>query len=186
MSVQLLRRRFTVQEYHQMAEAGVLSEDERVELIEGEIVHMAAIGSRHAAAVKRLNHLFFQHLSGRAVLGVQDPIQLSSFSEPQPDVALLRPRVDFYAQGHPQPADVFLVVEVADTSVGFDRDLKAPLYARSGILEMWLVNLSDDYVAVYRQPHSTGYQDVRRMQRGQRLAPQAFPELELAVDDILG
>jgi Uma2 family endonuclease len=186
MAVQLLRRRFTVEEYHQMAEAGVLSEDERVELIDGEIIEMAAIGSRHAAGVKRLNHLFSQRLGARALISVQDPIQLSASSEPQPDVALLRPQADFYAQGHPQPTDVFLVVEVADTSVGFDRDLKAPLYAQAGIPEMWLANLTDDYVDVYRHPHPSGYQDVQRVQRGQRLTPEAFPDVELAVDDILG
>ena len=186
MAVQLLRRRFTVEEYHQMAEAGVLSEDERVELIEGEIVQMAAIGSRHAAGVKRLNHLFSQHLGARALISVQDPIQLSSSSEPQPDVALVRPRADFYVQGHPQPPDVFLIAEVADSSVGFDRELKAPLYAQEGIPEMWLANLTEDHVDVYRHPHPSGYQDVRRVQRGQRLAPEAFPDVELAVDDILG
>jgi Uma2 family endonuclease len=186
MAVQLLRRRFTVEEYHQMAEAGVFSEDERVELIDGEIIEMAAIGSRHASCVMRLNYLFSQRIGEQAIVNVQNPVHLSLSSEPQPDVALLRPRADFYAQGHPQPPDVFLIVEVADSSVGFDRELKAPLYARAGIPEMWLANLTDDHVDVYRHPHPSGYQEIRRVQRGQRLAPAAFPDVDLAVDDILG
>jgi Uma2 family endonuclease len=187
MAVQLLKRRlFTVEEYYRMAEAGIISKDERVELIEGEVVAMAAIGSRHSSCVKRLNHLLSQRIVGRALLSVQDPIRLDQFSEPQPDIALLRPRADFYAFAHPRPADVFLVVEVADTSVGFDRDVKIPLYARAVIPEAWLVDLTGDYIMLYRKPTAQVYQDVQRLQRGQSLFPEAFPDLVLAVEDILG
>src|SRR5262245_37141744 len=117
MAVQVSRRLFTVDEYYQMAQAGILHEDDRVELIEGEIIETAAIGSRHAACVDRLNQLFSGRVAGRAIVRVQNPIRLSQRSEPQPDLALLRPRADFYATGHPGPQDVLLVVEVADTSV---------------------------------------------------------------------
>jgi Uma2 family endonuclease len=187
MAVQLLKRRlFTVEEYYRMAEAGIISKDERVELIEGEVVAMAAIGSRHSSCVKRLNHLLSQRIVGCALLSVQDPIRLDQFSEPQPDIALLRPRADFYAFAHPRPADVFLVVEVADTSVGFDRDVKIPLYARAVIPEAWLVDLTGDYIMLYRKPTAQVYQDVQRLQHGQSLFPEAFPDLVLAVEDILG
>jgi Uma2 family endonuclease len=187
MAVHLLKRRlFTVEEYYRMAEAGIISTGERLELIEGEVVAMAAIGSRHAACVDRLNYFLSQRVGGRALVRVQNPIRLDQFSEPQPDIALLRPRADFYAFAHPGPADVFLVVEVADTSAGFDRDVKIPLYARAGIPEAWLVDLTGDYVMVYRKPSVQVYQDVQRLQRGQSLSREAFPDLILAVEDILG
>jgi Uma2 family endonuclease len=169
------RRLFTVEEYYQMAEAGIISRDERVELIEGEIVAMAAIGSRHAACVDRLNYFLSQRVGGRALVRVQNPIRLDQFSEPQPDIALLRPRADFYAFAHPGPADVFLVVEVADTSVDFDREVKIPLYARAGIPEAWLVDLTGDCMTAYRGPSARVYQDVQHLQRGQSLFPEAFP-----------
>lgn len=135
MAVQLLKRLFTVAEYHRMAEAGILGEDDRVELIEGEIVGMTPISSRHAGQVNRLVRLFTQRLGGRAILSVQNPIRLGEHSEPQPDVALLRPRPDFYATAHPGSEDVLLVIEVADlsacdaqagTSAAYDREVKPP------------------------------------------------------------
>jgi Uma2 family endonuclease len=186
MSVQLLKRRFTVEEYYRMAEAGILSPDERVELIDGEIVAMAAIGSRHAACVNRLNRLLTQRVGDRAVVSVQNPIRLSQYSEPQPDLALLRPRADFYALAHAEPGDVLLVIEVADTSVGFDRAVKIPLYAQAGIAEAWLVDLTNAWLTVYRRPTSQGYADAQQLQRGQSLAIEAFPDIALLVDDILG
>ena len=186
MTTQLSRRLFTVHEYYRMADAGILTEDDRVELIEGEIVQMAAIGSRHAACVDRLNQLFSARVAERAIVRVQNPVRLSERSEPQPDLALLRPRPDFYATAHPMPQDVLLVVEVADTSAGIDPAEKLPLYARSGIPEAWLVDLQEDRVEVHRQPTRRGYQEVRYLERGNRLAPDAFPDLTLAVDDVLG
>ena len=186
MSIQLSRRLFTVHEYHQMGEAGILNEDDRVELIEGEIVQMASIGSRHAACVDRLNHLFSSRVTGRAIVRVQNPILLSEYSEPQPDLALLRPRHDFYAAAHPGPQDVLLVVGVADTSAGLDRAAKMPLYARTGIAEAWLVDLQEERLEVYSQPLPQGYQRVHHVGRGASLALQAFPDLTFAVDSILG
>ena len=186
MAVQVARRLFTVHEYYQMAQAGILSEEDRVELIEGELIEMAAIGSRHAACDDRLNHFFSGHTVGQAIVRIQNPIHINERSEPQPDLALLRFRPDFYAAAHPGPQDILLVVEVADTSVGFDRETKIPLYARAGIPESWLVHLPESRIEAHRQPTPTGYQEVIRLARGMRLAPLAFPDLVLAVDDILG
>lgn len=186
MPVQLLKRSFTVQEYHRMIQAGILTEDDRVELIEGEIVAMAPVGSKHAACVNRLTRLLSDRVGRRAILSVQNPINLGERSEPQPDVALLRVRPDFYASVHPEPPDVLLVVEVAETSADVDREVKVPLYARAGIPEVWLVDLAGECVEASREPAPQGYQQIQRVRRGQRVAPQAIADLELAVDDVLG
>ena len=188
MALQAARRLFTVDEYYQMTAAGILHEDDRVELIAGEIIQMAAIGSRHAGCVNRLTQSFVLHVAGRAIVTIQNPIHLNNRSEPQPDMSLLAPRSDFYTAGHPGPQDVLLVVEVADTSVGFDRDTKIPLYGRAGIREAWLVDLTQDHIEVHRQPARTrrGYRDVQRYTRGMYLSLLAFPDLHVMVEDILG
>ncbi|MGI9175448.1 MAG: Uma2 family endonuclease [Rhodothermales bacterium] len=176
----------TVDDYHTMGRAGILTEDDRVELIEGQIITMSPIGSRHAACVKRLNQLLTQRVQGRALVGVQDPIHLGTYSEPEPDVALLRPRDDFYAEAHPGPDDVLLLIEVADTTVETDRRIKAPLYARSGIAEFWLVLLEDDFVEVYRRPAERGYKEMHRMERGDALPLPTLEGATLSVDEVLG
>jgi len=186
MAVWVSRRKFTVNEYHRMLESGILAEDDRVELIDGEIIEMAPIGSRHAACVRRLNNLFSRQVGDRAVVAVQDPVRLGEYSEPQPDITLLRPRADFYAGSHPGPGDIFLVVEVAETSAEYDRQVKVPLYARSGIREVWVVDLAVGAVEVYREPTPDGYRQARRLGRGETLSPEALPDINLAVDDILG
>jgi Uma2 family endonuclease len=179
-------RRFTTAEYHRMGEVGILHEDDRVELIEGEIVQMAAMGEKHASRIARLNHLFFDTLGRAAVVWVQCPIPLSEHTEPEPDFALLRPRQDFYASGLPGPGDVLLLVEVSDSSLAYDRDTKVPLYARAGIPEVWLVDLERSVVLVYRDPTPRGYQTIRAARPGEWLAPLAFPGRELAVADVVG
>ena len=186
MTVQLLRRRFTVDEYQRMGQVGILGEDDRLELLEGEIVEMAPIGSRHQAAVNRLTELFSTRVSDRALVSVQGPLRLAEDSEPQPDLMLLRRRDDFYASAHPGPGDVLLLVEVSDTSTDYDREVKVPLYARHGIQEVWLVGLETDTVEVYRGPTAQEYQNVAQSVRGQRLTPELILTLELAVADILG
>ena len=186
MAVQVSRRRFSVDEYYLMAKAGILHEDDRVELIEGEIVDMAAISSKHQACVDRTAQLFFQRADGRAIVRVQGPIRLSEYSEPQPDIALLRPRADFYAASHPGPPDVLLVIEVSLTSEEYDRQVKIPLYARAGIPEVWLVDLEGGSIEVYREPSSEGYRLVRTVRGDERLAPESLPGLELTARDILG
>lgn len=152
MTAEPIRRRFTVQEYYQMAESGILTEDDRVELLEGEIIEMTPIGSRHAGHVKIATNLFKTRVPDNFVISVQDPIRLGDHSEPEPDVAILKPRDDFYASAHPGPDDVLLVVEVADTSLEYDRDRKIPLYARFGIPNVLLVNLRDETVEFYEAP----------------------------------
>ncbi len=186
MGVALPLRRFTVEEYHRLAEAGILTEDDRVELIEGELVKMSPIGSRHAACVRRLADWFFTHHGHRFLVSVQDPISLGPYSEPQPDLALLRPRADFYASAHPGPSDVLLVIEVAESSADYDREHKLPLYGRAGIPEAWVVDLSRGEVVVGRDPSPEGYRTVRIARRGETLSPLAFPDLALPVEEILG
>jgi len=186
MSVKMQRRLFTVQEYHLMGEAGVFGEDDRVELIEGEIIEMAAIGTRHASCVKRLIAVFSDLERRRAILGVQDPIQLSERTEPQPDVVLLQPRADYYATAHPIPSEVLLLVEVSDSTVDFDRNVKVPNYARSGIREVWLWDLEVNCLEVYREPIANGYGSMQKFERGQLVSPLAFPEFGVSVDLILG
>ena len=186
MAVSLTRRRFTASEYNRMAEAGILSEDDRVELIDGEIVEMAPIGRRHAGAVNRINDQFTRGFATEALTAVQNPVRLGEHSEPQPDVALLRRRPDFYASAHPTPADVLLLVEVAETSAAADRQVKIPLYARGGIPEVWLTDLDQDAITVYRDPSANGYGTVFTVRRGEQLAPLAFPDRLLTAADILG
>ncbi len=186
MSEQLTRRRFSVDEYHRMAEVGLLTEDDRVELINGEIVEMAPIGSLHASCVLRLNHLLSQWLGERALVSVQNPLRLSSSSEPQPNIALLRPRPDFYRSAHPAPADVLLVVEVCDTTGTYDRQIKRPLYARAAIPEAWLAALDGGLVEAHRSPRPEGYSEVHILRRGDTVSPQAFPDIALAVSEVLG
>ena len=185
MSVQVQTRRFTVEEYRRMAEAGILGEDDRVELLDGEIVVMAPIGERHAACVRRLNNLLAARFMGRAIVDAQNPVHLDRWSLPQPDVTLLRPRADFYTV-HPGPGDILLVIEVAETSVEYDREVKIPLYARAGIPEAWLVDLPGERILVCAEPTPDGYRRVRSVGRGEALAPAGLPGVELSVDDVLG
>ncbi len=182
---QVTRRKFTVEEYHLLARTGILKEDDRVELIDGEIVEMSPIGSRHAACVARLT-AWAVRLQDRAIAWVQNPVRLGDLTEPQPDLALLRFRSDFYATAHPTPEDIFLVVEVAETSADYDRQVKIPLYARWSIPEAWLVDLDQHRVEVYRNPSSDGYRDLRGVTGSEPIAPLAFPDLELRAQDILG
>lgn len=180
------KRLFSADEYHELAHASILGEDERVELIEGEIVEMAAVGSRHAACVKRLNVLLGENLAGDAIVSVQDPIRLSDNSEPEPDLALLKPRDDLYAEGHPGPQDVLLVVEVSETSVEYDSEVKLPLYARAGIPETWLVNLPEQRVEIHSHPVDGEYRQSTRYRSGDSLTSAAMPEPGLPAAEILG
>jgi len=186
MTVTLAKRRFTVDEYHLMAQAGILSEDDRVELIRGEVVEMTPIGRRHAGAVDRLNQLFTSALGERVIVRVQNPVPVSADSEPQPDLALLRLSPDFYVETPLGPEEVLLVIEVADTSAPSDRAVKVPLYAEAGIREVWLVDLAAGRVEVYRGPGPGGYRECLALVRGQRVAPEAFLDVILTIDAILG
>ena len=178
------RRRFTVAEYARMVTAGILSEDDRVELIDGEVCVMSPIGPLHAAMVDRLTRLLVLQCAQEAIARVQSSIQLNDYTEPQPDFAVLQPRDDFYAHAHPLAADVLLVIEVADTSITYDREEKLPRYALSGIPEVWLIDLNQQVVEQYTQPRNGKYRTKLTLERGDTLSAQSVSGLRLAVDDL--
>lgn len=180
-----LRYRFTVAEYHQLIASGIFGEDDRVELIGGDLVMMSPIGSQHAAIVKRLNRVLGRVLLERALIGVQDPLRLDDLSEPQPDLTVLRPSVDDYASSHPSPSDVLFVIEVGDTTADYDRDVKVRVYGRAGIGEAWLVDLGDGWIEVYREPSPAGYKLLRKALPGETISPLAFPDVVIAVGDVI-
>jgi Uma2 family endonuclease len=185
MNVQILRKKFTVGQYQQMIESGILTDRDHVELLQGEIIEMSPIGRQHAACVDRMTELFVRTLGFKAIVRVQNPIQLSNSSEPQPDLAILQRRSDFYAGSHPQPEDIFALVEVSDTTVEFDRTVKLPLYAQNNIAEVWIVDLNAEAVQVHREPSATNYQKVQTFRRGQLLTFQAFPDAQFTVDQFV-
>lgn len=154
------RHRVTVEQYHRMAEAGVLAPDARVELIEGEIVDMAPMKSRHASVVGRLNAILGRAVGLQAMVWCQLPLRLSRDSEPEPDLMLLKPRSDFYSGAHPAAADVLLLIEVSDTTLAYDRGIKLPLYARHGVAEVWIVDLENNLVRFFRSPAGESYTDI--------------------------
>lgn len=170
------RHRLTVADYCRIAEAGIFGEDDRVELIEGEIIDMAPIGSEHTSSVKRLNRLFDRAVGEQAIVSVQDPIRLDEHNEPEPDIALLRYREDFYRSTHPGPADVLLIVEVADTSLRYDREIKLPLYARHGIPEVWIVDLENRRLEVHRRPEGETYREQICPAPNESVAPADLPD----------
>ncbi|MCI0391257.1 MAG: Uma2 family endonuclease [Acidobacteria bacterium] len=186
MAVQLARRHITTAEYHKMIEAGVFHEDDRLELIDGDLFEMSPIGPRHVAAVNRLNRLLSLQLADFAIISVQNPVELSEYSEPQPDLTLLKWRDDFYAQALPLPEDTLIAIEVSDTTVEKDRGLKIPAYARAGLAEAWLVDLYNDRVEIYSQPNNDVYQEIRIVLRGQDVVSKTIPQIVLKADDILG
>jgi Uma2 family endonuclease len=165
------RRPITVSEYHRMGEVGILGERDRIELIEGELVAKSPIGSHHHGTVNQLTHSLVLAVGEHAVVSVQGPVRLDDFNEPEPDFALLKPRPDFYRDAHPGPADVLLLIEVADTSLNYDRAVKRALYARHSIPELWIVDLTSREVEVCRQPKHDGYAMIERVGRDGMLEP---------------
>ncbi len=182
----LTRHRLTVADYYRMGEAGIFAPDARVELIEGEIIDMAPIGTRHGSAVKRLNALLTAAVGPRAVGSVQDPLCLSDLSEPEPDLMLLKPRADFYADAHPSAADVLLLIEVADTSARYDREIKLPLYARHGVPEVWIVDLEARLLRLHRGPSGDAYEQCSTTASPARTAIAALPGVDIDLAQILG
>ncbi len=172
----LQRHRYTVAEYYRMAETGILKPDERVELIEGEIIDMPPIGIDHAYVVTRLTAIFTRKAELKAIVSTQNPIRLTPHSEPQPDIALLRYREDFYRHMRPGPEDILLLIEVADSSLRFDREIKLPLYARHGIPEVWIVDLGRQRLEVYRRPVEGTYLQKHYLKRGEIVAPEGLAE----------
>lgn len=178
-------RKFTVDEYYRMAEVGILKRDERVELIEGEILVMPPIGPEHAGSVLISNSIFSERARGRFLVQIQNPIRLAEGSEPQPDAMLLRLRDDHYTGSHPTPADVLLLIEIADSSLEYDRQTKAHIYGRGGVPETWVMNLAEDCIERFTEPGPDGYARHTVHRRGETLTPVALPDLELAVADLL-
>lgn len=186
MSVQVLRRHFSVSEYYTMAAVGLLKEDDRVELIEGEVIEMNSIGSRHAACVGRLTKSCERLAGDVAIVWVQNPVQVNDYSEPVPDVTLLKRRDDFYAQANPGPEDVLLLIEVSDSTLEYDRQIKVPLYARAGVPEVCLVNLPAEVVEIYSRPSGGKYREARVVGRGESLNSSSVSSLALDADAVLG
>jgi Uma2 family endonuclease len=186
MTVAASRRLFTVEEFHQMADAAILRRDDRVELLAGDIVEMTPIGSRHAACVSRINRLLSRRLGDAFIVRVQDPLYLDEHSEPQPDIAIVKARDDFYRDRHPRPDEVCLVIEVADTSAAVDRVDKVPLYGRSGIPEVWVVDLTMGRIDVYRGVTEAGYRHQDSIEQHGTLTPSALPGLQVRVQELIG
>ncbi len=181
---QVTRRRFTVHEYHRMGEVGILHEDDRVELIEGELIEMASIGTRHFTCVNALTRLFVRGVGDEAIVSVQNPVRLNESNEPQPDLTVIRNRD--YRESLPGPKDVLLLIEVSDTTLAYDRNVKLPLYARAGIREVWIVDLAGGIVERYTGPTPNGYRHTEQARRGASLVPEALPGLALPADAVLG
>ncbi|MGH8531321.1 MAG: Uma2 family endonuclease [Gammaproteobacteria bacterium] len=170
------RYRLTADDYHRMGEAGIFAEEDRVELIEGEIIEMAPIGCSHSGVVLQLSEMLKDAVGRKALVSVQNPIAIGPHSEPQPDIALLKRREDFYKSAHPHPADVLLIIEVADTSLAYDRDVKLPLYARHGIPEVWIVDLENRCLQVFTGAAETGYQQTQTLAEPAVRTLRALPD----------
>ncbi|BCX04030.1 MAG: hypothetical protein KatS3mg053_1968 [Candidatus Roseilinea sp.] len=186
MAVHVTLRPISVSEYARMREAGILAEDDRVELIAGEIRRMSPIGPLHAAIVKKLNELLLLLLAQSAIVSVQDPIQLDDLSEPQPDLAVLKRRDDFYRQGIPTAEDTLIVIEVADASADYDRKEKIPRYASAGIPEAWLIDVTNQVIEQYTLPGKSRYQNVRIHEWDDTLTAQVIPGLQIKVEQVFG
>ncbi|MGH2772896.1 MAG: Uma2 family endonuclease [Actinomycetota bacterium] len=177
-----VKHRIEVEEFHRMVDAGVFGPEDRLELVAGEIIEMAPIGSRHAEITTRLQEALSGALDGLARVRIQNPVVLSRFHEIQPDLAVLRPRS--YAKAHPGPGDVLLVIEVSDTSLAYDRDVKLPAYAASAIAEVWLVVPTEDLIEVHRKPVAGSYTETLTVRPDQAISPAAFPEIRVEIRQI--
>jgi len=175
--------RWSVQEFHQLAEKGIFNEDDRIELIEGALLEMAPIGSDHAGHVKQLNRLFNQRLADKVIVSVQDPVILDKDSEPQPDLTLLRWQDNFYKSANPTAADVLLIIEVSDSTLEFDRNTKVPLYARHNIPEVWIINLFKRRVETYRKLKDGEYSAITYHHDGQIIA-ELIPDATLEIAEL--
>jgi Uma2 family endonuclease len=178
--------KLTTDEFERMGEVGIFHEDDRVELLDGELYEMTPIGDDHIGTVNDATFLFIRRLGERAIVSPQNPIRLSDRSEPQPDLTILRPREDRYRRAKARPEDVLLIIEVARSSLDYDRQMKLPRYAAAGIVEVWIVNLVDERIEAYRDPAGGVYRTMTIHLRGESLAPAALPDLAIRVDEILG
>jgi Uma2 family endonuclease len=186
METEVSKKRFTVDEYHRMGETGIFGPEDRLELIDGEILEMSPIGQRHAGRVARANSLFVRAFGERAVVNPQNPLQLSDWTEPQPDIVILKPRADFYEHLRPTPGDVLLVMEVSDTTLRYDLKIKLAYFAVAAIPEVWIQDVNEDLLHVFREPQASKYSVSTRLNRGRVVSPLAFPEVQFSMDDLFG
>jgi Uma2 family endonuclease len=182
--MQLLTRKFTVEQYHQMAEINIFHPEERLELIKGKIIPMSPLGLKHIATVNRLTNLFYRHLLDKALISVQNSIQLDNYTEPQPDLVVAKLRDDFYATKPIQPDDIYLLIEVSDSTVKYDKEVKIPLYAENKIGEVWLVNLNNNTIEVCTKPEDNFYQNIQILNQKKTFSPLSFPDFKINLSEI--
>ena len=180
------RKIFTVRDYHKMIDAGVFVGNSDYELIEGEIVKKMTQGDYHIACINRLNMFFAPRLAGQAIVSVQNAVVISDVSEPEPDVALLKFREDFYASGKAEAPDVLLLIEVSDSTVKYDRTVKMRIYAEADVAEVWLVNLPRQILEVYLEPEKGKYKVVKKYEKNEIVSPKLLPDVKVKVSDIIG
>ncbi len=182
----IVPKRFTVEEFHKMTEAGILPEESGWEIIDGYIVDKMSIGSKHAGTVKRLSEMLRDLTRSQAIVSIQDPVHIDKYNEPEPDIALLKRRDDFYTESHPMPDDVLLLIEISDSTVETDRTVKKTLYAEAGIEEFWLVNLQENTIECYSSPKNGSYRLAQIFETGETVASKKIENLVLQVEEILG
>ena len=185
MRTEATKKLFTVDEYYKIVEAGVFPERVRTELIDGEIIEMTGMGVAHAMAITRATRLFSRVFGEKAEVRIQLPLPLSRFSEVEPDLCLVNADRRGIDKHHPEPADVFLVVEISDSSLRYDRDVKLPVYAAADVPEVWIEDLPNQILHVYREPFRRQYKGALRFQVGDSVSPDAFPEIVFSVSDLL-
>jgi Uma2 family endonuclease len=181
-----VRHAFTVDEWHRMGEAGLFGDSARMEVLDWEVIEMSPIGSPHASCVARLTFLLIEAVGSRALIFPQSPVALDPYSEPQPDIAALAPRPEGYSRSHPDPSEIRLLIEVADSTLAFDRDVKSRVYARSGVRQTWIVDLAGDQVLVMGSPGPDGYRRVDASSRSGELEIESLAGVRLSVAEVLG
>jgi Uma2 family endonuclease len=186
MQIEASKKLFNVDDYYRMAEVGILGPEDHVELIDGEIIQMSPIGTRHAGCVTRINRLFNSAFRDRAVVSIQNPLRLNNYTEPEPDVVLLKYRNDDYSNKRMLPDDALLVVEVADTTLNYDRTVKLPRYAAAGVPEVWIMDLKTNRLLVHRDPKKSEFQTNLILKSGESVFVGAFPDTTFAIDELLG
>jgi Uma2 family endonuclease len=175
-----------INQYHQMIEHGILTENDKIELIKGELITMSPVGIKHVAFVNRLNRIFHKKLADQVLVSVQNPVTLDEQSEPEPDLVLLRPSVDDYESQKPQIEDILLIIEVSDRTLKYDRTVKIPLYSEAKIREIWIIDINSECVEIYRYANTEGYDQMQRYRLGETLSILAFPDIYLTVNEIFG
>jgi Uma2 family endonuclease len=185
MATEIAKRLFTVYDYHKMADAGILRAGDRVELIRGEVIQMSPIHPPHNGTIHRANQSLVRIVGDRAIVGVQGAIRLDDWDEPQPDLYLLRPKEDFYTSRHAGPADILLIIEVADSSLEYARTVKMQLYAETGVPEYWISNIVDDCVIAFSDASGGTYRKIQQFRRGEKLSPQLLPDCLIPIDALL-